>query len=59
MKRTLSLLECLIAPGCAGVSALFEEEPKTCEEACEDTYIRCLEWAYDTVTDTSVQQGPV
>ena len=40
------------------MASLFEEEPKTCEEACEDTYIDCLEWAYDTVTDTSVEQGP-
>ena len=58
VKAAISLLACLIATGCAGVGAFFEEEPKTCEEACEDTYIDCLSWAYDTVTDTSVQQGP-
>ena len=58
MTAAISLLACLIATGCAGMATFFEEEPKTCEEACEHTYIDCLEWAYDTVTDTSIQQGP-
>ena len=58
MKATSTLLACLVATGCAQIDAFFEEEPKTCEQACEDTYINCLEWAYDTVTETSVHQGP-
>ena len=58
VKSAIALLACLIATGCAQLDAFFEEEPKTCDEACEDTYINCLEWAYDTVTDTSVQHGP-
>ena len=59
VKATISLLACLIATGCAQLDAFFEEEPKTCDEACEDTYIDCLEWAYDTVTDTSSSAGTV
>lgn len=58
MKVTIAVITCLLATGCATLGDFFEEEPKTCEETCEDVYIGCLEWAYDTVTETSVQQGP-
>ena len=40
------------------MAEFFEEEPKPCDEACEDVYIDCLEWAFDTETDISVEQGP-
>ena len=44
MQATITLLACLIATGCTELDAFFEEEPKTCEQACEDNYIGCLEW---------------
>lgn len=56
MKPTLALLACLISVGCTELEALFEEGPVTCEQACEDNYIGCLEWAFEI--DVEYEQGP-
>lgn len=56
MKLMLALLACLISVGCTELEALFEEGPKTCEQACEDNYIGCLEWAFEI--DIEYEQGP-
>ena len=58
VRAAIVLTAGLIVTGCASVADILEEEPKTCDEACEDTYISCLRRAYDTVTDTSVHQAP-
>lgn len=56
MKPTLTVLGCVISIGCTELEALYDEGPKTCEQACEDNYIGCLEWAFDI--DVEYEQGP-